>query len=117
MLYRYFSLFLAVMAFVDLSAQQRTLIDHELRAYLKTASPDEPIDLFLQGPTSEVARIARAHGAHVKMSLRNWTSVRMPAGRIQELDAEQGLISIDFRLGRGRTWDVTMRVKTGIDRV
>lgn len=117
MRYRYFSVFLAVLAFVDLSAQQRTLIDHELRAYLKTASPDEPIDLFLQGPTSEVARIARDHGAHVKMSLRDWTSVRMPAGRIHELDAEEALISIDFRLGRGRTLNDTMRVKTGIDRV
>lgn len=97
--------------------QERTLIGFELGAYLRTADPAAPVDLFLQGDAPRVAAIAKAHGGQVKMSMRNWVSVRMPAGRIAELNNERDVRSIDFRLGRGRTLNDSMRVKTGIDRI
>ncbi len=98
-------------------AQQRTLIGFELAAYLRTADPTSQVDLFLQGNAPRVAAIAKAHGAHVKMSMRNWVSVRMPAGRVAELNAEREVRSIEFRMGRGRVLNDSMRVKTGIDRI
>ncbi len=98
-------------------AQQRTLIGFELASYLRTADPTSQVDLFLQGDASRVAAIAKTHGGHVKMSMRNWVSVRMPAGRIAELNSEREVHSIDFRLGRGRALNDSMRVKTGIDRI
>lgn len=115
MLNRFTFLLIAALCCVDSQAQQRTLIDFELRAFLKTAPPDKQVDLYLQGNTTLVERIAKAHGAFIKMKMRNWTSVRMPAGRIHELDSEDALISIDFHLSQARTMNDSMRLKTHID--
>ncbi len=113
------SLFILAAALLCSTAfsQQRTLIGFELGSYLRSADTAAPVDLFLQGNAARVAAIAKAHGASVKMSMRNWVSVRMPAGRIAELNSEREVRSIDFRLGRGRTLNDSMRVKTGIDRI
>ena len=117
MLNRFTFLLIAALCCAHAHAQQRTLLNFELRAFLKTAPPEMPVDLYLQGNTTLVERIAKAHGAFIKMKMRNWTSVRMPAGRIHELDAEEELISIDFRLSRAQTMNDSMRLKTHIDQV
>jgi hypothetical protein len=116
-MHRYVIVLFAALICSATFAQHRTLIGFELGAYLRTADPATPVDLFLQGNSARVAAIAKAHGGQVKMSMRNWVSVRMPAGRIAELNSEREVRSIDFRLGRGRVMNDSMRVKTGIDRI
>ena len=111
---RYPLAFALVLSAVLANAQERTLINFRLGHYLKTADPASMADLFLEGSTTEVGRIVREHGGTVKMTMRNWTSVRMPAGRIHELDNEPAVRSIQG-FGYGQTLNDSMRVKTHID--
>jgi hypothetical protein len=99
------------------NAQERTLVGLRLGHYLKTADPGAMVDIFLEGPTSEVDRIVKEHGGTVKMKMRNWTSARMPAGRIRELNTEPAVRSIQCSVGGGQTLNDSMRVKTHIDQV
>ena len=96
------------------SAQERTLIGFQLGNYLRTADPDHMMSLYLEGSTSEVDRVVKAHGGTVVMKLRNWTSVRIPAGRLRELEQEPAVRSIQG-FGYGQTLNDSMRVKTRID--
>lgn len=102
---------------LSLVAQKRTIIGFQLAAYLRTADPTALVDLFLQGSAEKVARIAEAHGGVVKMTMRNWCAVRMPAGRIAELNDELLVRSIEFEHSTGQTMNDSMRAKTGIDRI
>ena len=96
------------------SAHERTLIGFRMGDYLRSADPEEMINLFLEGSTTEVDRIVREHGGMVKMKMRNWTSVRMPAGRVQELNNEPAVRSIQG-FAYGQTLNDSMRVKTHMD--
>lgn len=90
----------AINATPDRSAG-RTLIGLRLGHYLKSADPTVMVNLFLEGPTSEMERVVREHGGTVKMKMRNWTSARMPAGRIRELDGEPAIRSIQCSMNGG----------------
>ncbi|MFN8349856.1 MAG: S8 family serine peptidase [Flavobacteriales bacterium] len=98
-------------------AQQRTHIGFELETFLQHADPDDGVDLFLQGDAGALERAAIAHGATVKMRMRNWVSVRMPAGRVRALDQHPALRSIEFTMRGGVSLNDSMRAKTGIDRI
>lgn len=115
MMHRTLIALLVLLRCVGANAQHRTLIDMELGSFLRTADPATQVDLFLQGPAERVARIAESHGGTVKMSMRNWCAVRMPAGRIAELDNEPLVRSIEFKRSRGHTMNDSMRAKTHID--
>lgn len=117
MMYRY-ALFLLLSGTIHFAcAQTRTLIGFELAAFLRTADPKQPVDLYLQGSTTRIAPIVQRLGGHMKMSMRNWTSARIPAGRIHELDAFTEIVSIDFRMARGTTLNDSLRRKARIDLV
>lgn len=112
---RYANALLGALLCLCVNAQKRTLIDFQLGAFLRSADPATMVDLFLQGPAEKIARIAVAHGGTVKMTMRNWCAVRLPAGRIAELDAEPLVRSIEFKRGPGHTMNDSMRAKTHID--
>lgn len=97
-------------------AQERDLLGPRMGSYLRSADPNGIASFFVEGATSEIDRVVKAHGGRVVMSMRNWTSVRMPAGRVHELNAEPGVRSI-HGFGYGQTLNDSMRVKTYIDRV
>ncbi|HNK41394.1 MAG TPA: hypothetical protein PL002_09415, partial [Flavobacteriales bacterium] len=96
------------------TAQERTLIGFQLGNHLRKADPERMMSLYLEGPTSEVGRVVKEHGGTVVMKMRNWTSVRIPAGRVHELDQEPAVRSIQG-YGFGQTLNDSMRVKTHID--
>ncbi|HNI03606.1 MAG TPA: S8 family peptidase [Flavobacteriales bacterium] len=96
------------------TAQERTLIGFQLGNHLSKADPERMMSLYLEGPTSEVGRVVKEHGGTVVMKMRNWTSVRIPAGRVHELDQEPAVRSIQG-YGFGQTLNDSMRVKTHID--
>ena len=110
-----FALLVALSSFF-LQAQERSLIGLRLGHYLRSTDAGEMVNLYLEGPTGEVGRAVRDHGGTVKMKLRNWSSVRMPAGRVHELDNEPAVRSI-HGFGYGQTLNDTMRAKTRIDDV
>lgn len=116
MMQRYTLALALVLATASSQAQERTLIGFRLGHCLKTADPQTMVSLFLEGPTSEIDRIVKEHGGMVKMKMRNWTSVRMPAGRVRELENEPAVRSIQGS-GYLQTLNDSMRVKTHIDRV
>ena len=94
MMQRYSLALALVLATAFSQAQERTLIGFRLGQYLKTADPDMMMGLFLEGPTDRIDRIVKEHGGTVRMKMRNWTSVRMPVGRVRELDSEPMVRSI-----------------------
>lgn len=106
--------FSLVLVTVFAQAQERTLIGFRLGRYLRAAEPETMVGLFLEGHTSEVDRVVKEHGGTVVMKMRNWTSVRMPAGRVFELDHEPAVRSIQGG-SVGQTLNDSMRVKTHID--
>ncbi len=116
MMQRYSLALALVLATAFSQAQERTLIGFRLGQYLKTADPDMMMGLFLEGPTDRIDRIVKEHGGTVRMKMRNWTSVRMPVGRVRELDSEPMVRSIQG-FGYGQTLNDSMRVKTHIDQV
>lgn len=95
-------------------AQERDLLGFRMGSYLRSADPNEVVSIFLEGSTGEVARVVRQHGGTVSMKMRDWSSVRMPAGRVHELNAEPAVRSI-HGFGYGQTLNDSMRVKTHID--
>jgi subtilisin family serine protease len=105
--------FITALSFFCLQAQQRSLVGLRLDHYLRSADPQEMVHLYLEGPTGDVARAVRERGGTVKMKLRNWSSVRMPAGRVRELANEPAVRSIQG-FGYGQTLNDSMRVKTRI---
>ncbi len=110
-----FALLVALSSFF-VHGQDRSLIGLRLEHYLRSADPGEMVNLYMEGPTSEVGLAVREHGGSVKMKLRNWSSVRMPAGRVHELNNEPAVRSIQG-FGYGQTLNDSMRVKTRIDDV
>ena len=97
-------------------AQQRTLIGPRFGQYLRTADPSAMAHLFIEGSTDAVAHAVRAHGGTVKMKMRNWSSVAIPAGRVRELESEDAVRGIQG-FGYGELMNDTMRAKTRIDDV
>ncbi len=116
MLQRYTAMIAAGLLCAGAQAQERDLLGFRLENYLRSADPNTTVSLFLEGSTSEVARVVKQHGGAVVMKMRNWTSVRMPAGEVLRLNTETAVRSI-HGFGYGQTLNDTMRAKTRIDDV
>jgi hypothetical protein len=110
-------LVLLLLLAVASSAQTRSKIGFQLRAYLAGADPSSSVDLFLHGGTADLARVVLMNGGRVKEAITGWVSASVPVERVRQLAADPAVKGITFSLSKGRTMNDSMRVKAHVNEV
>ncbi len=96
-------------------AQGPSKVGFQLSAWLKTAEPTAPVDLFLAGEATALSRAVYGNGGVVKMAIPGWVLATMPAKAVPALDKDSGVEQVVFSVSKGRVLNDSMRVKAHVN--
>ena len=98
-------------------AQQKSKIGFELMTYLKDASPQEWIDIFIRGKADRLESVVRSHGGLVKQSIPGIVNARIAVASIEALAADPAIEGFEFSMVPPVLLNDSARVKSRINEI
>lgn len=99
-------------------AQERATMNLELRNYVnENPSSTEQLQLLVQGNENEIQTAVKNAGGNFKYSVRDISSIMIPANKVMQLASYPGIKRIEGRHGIGNTMDDQSDVNADISPV